>query len=167
MTLENFAVQFFSAYGLFGMFLAAVIANATIFFPLPMDPLVVIVAASSSSIFFVLGLGFVVGFGAAIGEMVGYALGLLGISTVERFTKKKLSGIEEIQRRLHNKGMLFVFFAAFVPFPFDLVGIVAGLVRFNWAKFFAAAALGKILRYELLSLAGFFGIQAIKQFLTA
>lgn len=60
--------------------------------------------------------------------------------------------------------MVFVFITAATPFPFDFIGIVAGLIRYNAAKFFVALSFGRLLRYELIAFAGFFGIEAIKKF---
>lgn len=89
MALEELISGLVSEYGLFGVFIASIIANATIFLPLPMAIIVFAIASLSNDIVFVVILGLVAGLGSAIGEMTGYLLGLLGISTAEKFMKKK------------------------------------------------------------------------------
>jgi membrane protein YqaA with SNARE-associated domain len=153
-----------SVYGLPGIFIAAIIANASIFLPLPMDVIVFGLAGFSENILFALLLGLVAGVGAGIGEMSAYLLGRLGISTVERITNKKITHIEEYQYKLRRKGMVFIFLASVTPFPFDLIGIIAGLIRYDWRKFFIAGVLGKIVRYEIFVIAGFYGIQAVRTY---
>lgn len=163
MSLQEMVLGLIDSYGLLGVFLAAVIANATIFLPIPMDIAIFAIAGLSTSLVFIVAVGIVAGIGAGIGESVAYALGLLGISTAERFSGRKITGIEEIQFKLSEKGMLFVFLAAMTPFPFDIIGIIAGIVRYNWAKFFIAVVLGRAIRYEIVAFAGFFGVEMVKK----
>ena len=163
MGLEEFVSALVENYGLLGIFVASVIVNATIFFTIPIDFILFAVAALSTSLSFVVLAGLVAGIGAGIGEMVGYALGLFGISSAEKFLKKKITGIEEIQLKISKKGMLFVFITALTPFPFDFVGIVSGLIRYNWVKFFIAVTAGRTIRYEIIALAGFFGVETVKK----
>ncbi len=167
MGVEEIVSGLIGAYGLPGVFVAAIIANATIFLPLPMDIAIFAIAALSKSLSFVIALGIVAGIGAAIGEMVAYFLGFLGITTAEKFMKKKIIGIEDIQLKLEDKGMPFIIAAAATPFPFDFVGIVAGLVRYNWAKFFFSVLIGRTIRYEIVAIAGFLGVETVKKFFAA
>jgi membrane protein YqaA with SNARE-associated domain len=164
MAIEQFFMSWFATYGLLGIFIAALIANASIIFPVPMDIIVFGVAGLSDSLGYALLLGFFAGIGAGIGEMSAYILGVLGISTAERVMKKPLSNIEEYQEKLRKKGMVFVFIASLTPIPFDLVGIIAGLIRYDWRKFLIAGILGKLVRYELIALAGFYGLQLVRTY---
>ncbi len=175
MAFEDFfSIDFFSglhpALVLLGLFVAAIVANATIFLPLPIDGLVILLASfepvTKGSILFVVLLGISAGLGAAIGELSGYLVGLVGASAAEKFTKKKLASVEDIHFKLRQYGMPFIFFTALIPFPFDLVGIVAGLIRYNRAKFFVATAAGKTLRYIIEALASFFGVPIILKIMT-
>jgi len=164
MGLQELISGLITNYGLVGIFIASVIANATLFFTLPIDFIIFTAAALSTSVAFVVMAGALAGIGAGIGEMVGYLLGLFGISSAEKFIKRKIIGLEEIQYKIADKGMVFVFFAALIPFPFDFVGIVSGLIRFNWVKFFIAVTLGRMARYEIIGLAAFYGVGTIKNF---
>ncbi|MCR4369380.1 MAG: VTT domain-containing protein, partial [archaeon] len=72
--------------------------------------------------------------------------------------------VKEIQGLLGSKGMIFVFFGAMTPFPFDIIGIAAGLVKYDPKKFFVAALLGKVTRYIILGVAGFYGLEILQNF---
>lgn len=157
MSLEGLISGLVGAYGLVGIFLASIIGNATILFPLPIDLLVFGVCAVSGSWVNALGIGIITGIGAAIGEMTSYIFGLLGISAAELARRREFGRLEDIRNRIRRSGMVFIALAAFTPFPFDLVGIAAGLVKYPPKRFFIAALAGKLPRYILIALAGFYG----------
>src|SRR3989338_9302460 len=85
-----------SQYGLVGLFIAAIIANATIFLPVPMDVLVIFIGANPSLVGLQPGLlnyiimAVIVGLGAAIGELTAYIIGLQGLGIAEKFGKKQV-----------------------------------------------------------------------------
>jgi membrane protein YqaA with SNARE-associated domain len=163
MVLE-FLGALYSSFGLAGLFVAAIIANATIFFPLPIEAIVIALSAAAPSLFSALLLGIAAGAGAGIGETTAYFLGRLGVQAIENIGKISLKKIAEVEKRIRNSGALFILFAAIVPFPFDIVGLCAGLVKFDFKKFFLAVFFGKIIRYILIALASYYGFAAIKGF---
>ena len=150
-----------SGFGLFGLFVASIIANATIFFPLLIEPLVFILGGSTSGLLEAAVVGLVMGAGAGIGEMTAYAIGLFGIKAIE-IKNKEFKLIIELKRRIGSGGMIFIFLSALIPFPFDFIGITAGLIKYDFKKFFLAALLGKALRYTIVAVAGFYGLSFIK-----
>jgi len=152
----------FSQYGLIGLFIFSIIGNATIFLPVPVDILVFIIAPLAGNPLMVLLIGIVSGAGAAIGELSGYAIGAMGIRGFETASKKKVVSVEEVQRRLKEKGWWVVFFGALLPFPFDIIGIAAGLIKYSLVSFFTAALAGKLIRYCLTAFASYYGIELIK-----
>ncbi len=159
--INNLVVQF----GLLGLFVAAIIANASLFLPVPIDITVLGFGAvdfTGFGIFHPLILGIVVGGGAAIGEMSGYILGLFGMKGLERFSKGEIERVSSLRGRIKRRGMVFIFLGAITPFPFDLIGIAAGLIKYDWRKFFLAALAGKVLRYLAISYAGYFGIGLVR-----
>ena len=87
-------IQFlFSQYGLLGLFIASIVGNATILFPMPIDLFVVGYGAIAQAPLQVLVVGLVSGAGAAIGEMSAYIIGYLGIKGFESIKKQnKLGG---------------------------------------------------------------------------
>lgn len=152
----------FSSYGLVGMFFASMIASATIFLPVPFYLFVFILAGAGGSLSFAVLLGLVTGAGAGFGEMSGYVLGRLGLKAVEKARKIDLGKIFDIESRLEKQGALAVFFLAILPVPFDFIGIAAGLIRFDFKSFLVATVAGKAVRYLLIALGGYFGIELIK-----
>ena len=154
-------------YGVLGLFIGSIIANASILLPLPIDIFVFLLADRN---FFGLGavdpvlLGIIVGFGAAIGEMSGYIIGLLGIKSLEKLKQEEIGKIQFVKGKIRELGMVFIALGAFTPFPFDIIGIGAGLIKFPPQKFFIAALFGKLLRYIVIALAGFYSIPTIKVF---
>ncbi len=153
-----------TGYGLVGVFIASLIANATVLLPLPIDLAVIAINAQSDSLLAVLSLSLVVGIGAGIGEMTAYIAGLLGVETAEKIREKEFSQIKEIREKIERKGMAFIFMMAIIPFPFDIIGVTAGLIKYNPKKFFVAALLGKTCRYIALGVAAYYGFAAIKGF---
>ncbi len=159
---EEMLFSFIDSFGYLGLFLVSIIANATILLPLPLDFLVLLLAGLSKSIIDILIIGFICGVGSAIGEMSAYIIGLMGIKSAEKILKKEINKLNEIEKKLRSSGSVFVFLGALTPFPFDLIGVSAGIIKFDPKRFFLAAAMGKIIRYELLAIAGFYGIELIK-----
>lgn len=153
------------SFGLPGLFVASIIANATILLPVPVDILVFLFGKVD---FYGLGLlspllmALVVGLGAAIGEMSGYVIGLFGVKSIEKMKREEIRQIVEKEREINKYGGFVVFFGALTPFPFDLIGVAAGLIKFDAKKFFIACSLGKILRYILIAYAGMFSIELLR-----
>lgn len=152
-------------FGLLGFFVASIIANATIFLPVPIDVAVFLFGKIE---FYALGLlsplllGLVVGLGAAIGELSGYIIGLFGVKSIEKMKREEIKKIVEKEKEIHKYGVFVILIGAFTPFPFDLIGIAAGLIKFDPKKFFLACLIGKILRYVLIAYAGFYSIEFLR-----
>ena len=144
-------------YGLVGIFIASIIANATVLLPMPIDIVIIAVNAQSNSLLEVVILGGIVGAGAAIGEMTAYIAGLFGVETAEKIKESEFSRIKDIREKIEKLGMKFIFLIALVPFPFDIIGITAGFIRYDPKKFFVAAFFGKTCRYILLGASAYFG----------
>jgi len=152
----------FSQYGLLGLFIASIIGNATILLPMPIDLFVFAVSALASDPLLVLVIGLVGGIGAGIGEMSGYILGYLGIKSFEKIKNSEVFSIKELQKRLKTNGMWLIFLGALTPFPFDVIGLAAGMIKYNPRRFLVAAIAGKVVRYTLIAYGGFYGMQLVK-----
>ena len=158
-------------YGLVGLFIAAIIANATIFLPVPMDILVIFIGANPHLVGLEPGLlnyviiAVIVGIGAAIGEMTAYIIGLQGANIAEKFGKEQVEKITQIKSNLGRGGTIVIFLGALVPFPFDFIGIAAGMIKFPVGKFFAVVFAGKTIKHFVAIMAGALGIEIIKKFL--
>jgi membrane protein YqaA with SNARE-associated domain len=140
--------------GYLGAFLIALFSSATIIFPAPGWA---VIAAMSVSFDPVL-LGIAAGLGSAIGELSGFIAGD-GVRDILSSRIKESKQIEEIVRKY---GVFAIGFFAFVPNPlFDIAGVIAGGLKIDWWKFLIACAVGRILRYVLLAMAGQFTIGLI------
>lgn len=164
LVLSNAALvkELVTGYGLLGIFVASIIANATVFFPLPIDLVFLALSAETLSLKEVIVVALILGAGAAIGEMTAYITGTLGSKALKDLGVKEIEKLELIRARIGKKGMLFIFLGALIPFPFDLIGISAGLIHYDWRKFFVAALFGKTGRYIGIGIAGYFGFTALK-----
>ncbi len=154
--------EFATGYGLFGLFIASLIANATVLLPMPIDIVVLALNAQSSSLTEVIFVAIAVGAGAGIGEMTAYIAGLLGVETAEKMKHTEFTRIKEIRGKIERLGMRFIFLIAIIPFPFDIIGVTAGFIRYNPKKFFIAALAGKTCRYTILGLAAYYGFAFLK-----
>ncbi len=163
------AEQFLRTYGVLGLFLLSIAANATILLPLGVEVVVMAVAANpalvgltSHTLLDSILVGFVSGTGAAIGEMTSYIAGAMGRKAIEGIKEIDIRKVDEVAKKIEKRGMAFVFLIAIVPFPFDVIGMAAGLIKFNPIKFFVAAWGGKGIRYIIYSVIAYFGFTVIK-----
>lgn len=135
-------------YGYLGVFLLAFIANATIILPMPLIgisvPLAVKLAVQTNLFSVVL----IYALGATLGEAIGYFIGLGG---------KKITNIEGISYYQKAKGWLkrygkwAILGLSFQPvLPFDIIGIVAGTLKYPFWEFFIFCFLGRIPKYLIL-----------------
>jgi membrane protein DedA with SNARE-associated domain len=137
----------FETYGYIGVFLATLLGSATIFFPMPN----IATVFAAGMLFNPVWVAIAGGLGSAIGETIGYLIGLGG-STVE-INSKWYSKVESWMQRYSG---ITIFILALIPNPFfDIAGILAGLMRYNFFKFFIATFSGKTLRSLILSYLGY------------
>jgi len=149
-----------TTYGLFGIFIASIIANATLFFGIPIE--IAIIALASTTQLNPILLGLAGGLGAAIGEMVSYLIGYGGNFALKKTkSKKDILNIEQFEKQIENKGFVAVALLCLIPVPFDLVGLAAGLTKMKWWKFFIGAFIGKSIRYTIIGFAGAVGIKLV------
>lgn len=127
-------------YGYLGIFLVNLVTTATILFPLPGEAVNVAAASTLNPLW----IGVVASVGAVIGELTCYAAGYWG---------RKITAGEHSQRYraaevwLDRHGTLAVFVFALLPILiFDLLGLVAGSLRFSLWKFMLACWAGRVIR---------------------
>ena len=142
-------------YVYWGAFLISVIGNATIILP---GAVLLILSEIGIVLYPVAGpvgpiiVGLVGGVGAAIGEITGYLVGYSG---------RGVAGRSQIYKRLvgwvKRWGAPAIFVFSLVPLIFDLVGIVAGVLRVPFWKFMLACWLGRTLLYVIIVLAAAWG----------
>src|SRR4030042_784344 len=157
--LELWLVQFSAwmlslvqAYGYLGVFAINLIASATIFFPLPAFALTFALGSVLNP--WLLGLS--AGLGSAIGELTGY---LLGYGSKEALKKRYRKWLKRAEKFAQKRGMFpAILLIAVSPLPTDIVGILAGVARYDTRKFFVSMAIGKIIKYTLIAWAGLYGL---------
>ncbi|MEK6973269.1 MAG: VTT domain-containing protein [archaeon] len=152
-------------YGVAGLFVATVIGNATIMFPVPVD---ILIFLSAQIDFFNLGLltplllGLLLGIASTIGESTSYVVGYYGTESLEQINKREFSMLSEAKKRINKHGGIIIFLGSFTPFPMDIVGLAAGILKYDYKKFFAFCYLGKSIRAIIILYAGYYSISAIR-----
>ena len=126
-----------------GVFLGETANSAAVLIPTP-APLYTATAATLMNPILV---GIVGGIGAALGELVGYAIGLKGKGSLEGsrlYTKLyALAG---------RRSGAVVFVAASLPLLPDIAGLWAGAVRYSLWRFLVLVTAGKVLKVTCFSL---------------
>lgn len=133
--------------GYFSVFFGSIIGTATLFLPLPIDGLVFVMGGILNPWI----VGTLAGIGMSIGELTGYYTGYLSTKIVEKRRKEFLKKTREL---FSKYGFFSIPLFAFTPIPFDFIGILCGLIKYDVKKFFIGTLLGKISRALLLALAG-------------
>ena len=139
-------VEEFAAFGYPGIFLIALLANATIILPAPG----VAVVFAMGSVFHPLGVGLAAGTGGALGELSGYLAGFSGQAVVEN-----TAAFARIQPWVQRWGVLAILVLSAVPNPFfDLAGIAAGILKIPLWKFLLACWIGQLIKMTAFAYAG-------------
>jgi uncharacterized membrane protein YdjX (TVP38/TMEM64 family) len=143
-------VEEFAALGYPGIFLIALLANATIFLPAPG----IAVVFAMGGIFHPLGVALAASLGGAVGELSGYLAGFSGQAVVER-----ADVYQRIQPWIQKYGGWAILLLAAIPNPFfDLAGIAAGIGRMSMKRFLFFCWLGQLIKMALFAYAGLFSI---------
>ncbi len=141
-------------WGYFGAFLIGLVANATIFLPMPSLLLLFALGVTFNPVL----VGLTGAAGGAIGELSSYALGYSGHGFV-----KSNTWYIRAEGWMKRWGSAAVFMFALLPvLPIDIAGITAGALRFSIWKFVVAGFLGKAVLYIVLTLATAWGWHAIE-----
>jgi len=166
MAIQAFLASLIDTYGLFGFFLASLVANATIILPLPIE--IIIFSSAPFLDFWHLGilspllLGVFSGIGAGLGECTGYLLGKAGSFGFEKLGHQHMQKILDMTKTIKEKGALIIFLGALLPVGFDIIGIAAGIISYDFKKFAGIAIAGKTLRYIAIAYAGYYSITLLK-----
>ena len=152
-------IEDLKGYGYLGSFIISVILNASVI--LPVGNFIVIAALGATLPSATL-VGLAGGIGAAIGELTGYLAGYSGQALVTTKTNRWYLRLEAWLRRY---GAPAIFLLSVFPFAFDIVGCIAGALRYPAWKFFIACWLGRTVLYTGVAWAGALGWQALLDFI--
>jgi len=147
--IESLIPIFLKSFGYIGIFLISLISTSTIFLPAPLY--LIILAASALGMNPIL-IAISSGFGMALGELTSYFIGLGGNNLMKEKYKK---AVRRFERFFKKYGFISIVVTAFIPFPFDIVGISAGIARYDIKKFLLAVFIGRFFKALLLALLGF------------
>ena len=143
-------------YGYLGAFLISVTCSATIILPMPGMLLIFALGAAFHPVL----VGLAAAVGGTIGEITGYILGYSG-----RGLMPNSKIYVKAEKWIRKWGTMTIFIFALVPpLPIDIVGIVAGTLRFPLWRFFLACLFGKALLYTGMAFAGALGWEAVPQY---
>ena len=150
-------VEQFAAFGYPGIFLIALLANATVLLPAPG----VAVIYAMGAIFNPLGVGLAAGTGGAIGELSGYLAGFSGQAVVER-----MDAYNRIKPWVDKYGGWAIMVLSAIPNPFfDIAGIAAGIAKMPIQTFLLFTLIGQLIKMTLFALAGHYSITLITNFM--
>jgi membrane protein DedA with SNARE-associated domain len=145
-----------AVYGYPGIFLIALMANATVLLPAPG----IAIVFAMGSIFNPLGVALAAGTGGALGELSGYLAGLSGQAVIER-----MDLYDRIVPWVQRYGGYAILAFAAIPNPlFDLAGIAAGATKMTIGRFFLFCWIGEIIKMLLFAYAGTLSINWILNF---
>ena len=153
LVINRDKIQELKAYGYPGIFLFSILANATIFVPVPG----VVFTSAMGAVFNPLFVSIAAGAGAALGELSGYLAGFSGQAVVEGSER-----YQQVVRWMEKYGDITILVLAFIPNPlFDLAGIIAGILKMPIWKFLIYCVIGKILKMMMFAYSGYWVINFI------
>ena len=95
----------------------------------------------------IVGVALATALGLAINDSVAWLIGRNSDVLIPR--SKSIRNIKHI---LHKFGVVALFILSFIPFPYDLVGLIAGYLEFPYLVYFIPTFLGKYLRTLLIGI---------------
>ncbi len=149
-------VEQFAVLGYPGIFLIALLANATVLLPAPG----VAVIYAMGAIFNPLGVALAAGTGGALGELSGYLAGFSGQAMIER-----MDVYNRIQPWVKRYGGWAILVLSAIPNPFfDVAGIAAGIAKMPLRTFLLFTWIGQLIKMTMFALAGHYSIPWISRF---
>lgn len=144
--LLQWTIDTLGALGVYGLFILAVIES--IFFPVPVDVLLIILVALNPSLWWLYAIIAVVG--SVLGAMVGYWIGYLGeIVLLERLFKKK--HIEKAHALFNKYETGAIFIAGFTPIPYKVFALAAGVFYIRFWPFVITSFVSRGLRFFIVA----------------
>ncbi len=150
-------VEEFEQFGYAGIFLIALMANATVLLPAPG----VAIIYAMGAVFNPLWVGLAAGTGGALGELSGYLAGFSGQAIVE-----KTHIYERFHPWVEKYGGWAVFVLSAIPNPFfDVAGIAAGMVKMPVQTFLVFTWAGQIIKMLFFAMAGYYSLDWLTGFM--
>jgi uncharacterized membrane protein YdjX (TVP38/TMEM64 family) len=149
-------VEEFQQFGYAGIFLIALMANATVLLPAPG----VAIIYAMGAVFNPLGVGLAAGTGGAIGELSGYFAGFSGQAVIER-----TDIYNRFQPWVEKYGGWAILVLSAIPNPFfDIAGIAAGIAKMPIRTFLLFTWIGQIIKMSFFAIAGYYSLEWLTNF---
>lgn len=150
-------VDEFERFGYAGIFLIALMANATVLLPAPG----VAIIYAMGAVFNPLWVGLAAGTGGALGELSGYLAGFSGQAMVE-----KTDMYERFQPWVDRYGGWAILVLSAIPNPFfDVAGIAAGIAKMPVQTFLVFTWVGQIIKMSTFAIAGHYSLEWLTNFM--
>ncbi|HET6822585.1 MAG TPA: VTT domain-containing protein [Anaerolineales bacterium] len=150
-------VEEFQQWGYPGVFLIALLANATVLLPAPGVAVIYAMGAIFSNPF---GVGLAAGLGGTIGELSGYLAGFSGQAIVER-----MDVYNRVKPWVDKYGGWAILVLSAIPNPFfDIAGIAAGIAKMPLQTFLLFSGVGQLIKMTAFALAGHYSISLLSTF---
>jgi len=98
--------------------------------------------------------GLIGGAGSILGDLLGYLVGMGGSATIEKFEKKTPKFLKRFEKFYSHIGFWIVLAFAFLPLPFDIIGVLSGASKYNFRRFLLALAIGRVARTLIIAYGG-------------
>jgi len=125
----------------------------SIFFPIPVDPLLAFLILANKEKYFYITI--LCTLGSVLGGLIGWLIGyLIGPSVQDHLIKIPFitnDNFSQVLEAHRNYGALIVFMGAFTPLPFKIISITSGFFGVNLFSFLIMSILGRGLRFFAIS----------------
>ena len=146
LVINRERIQGLQAYGYPGIFLLSALSYATVLFPVPG----VVFTSAMGAVFNPFYVAVAAGTGAALGELSGYMVGFSGQAVVENSSR-----YARVVRWMQKYGDITILVLATIPNPFfDVVGMLAGVLKMAVWKFLLYCVIGNIIKMLMFAFAG-------------
>lgn len=160
MVLETF-LNLIDQGSYLAIFLTSFVTSSSILIPILPFPGYVTVLVGVGLGLNPLLVGLLGGIGSVLGDLLGYLVGMGGSATIEKFEKKTPKFLKRFERFYSHIGFWVVLAFAFFPFPFDIIGVLSGVSKYNFKRFLLALTIGRLVRTLLIAYGGFYAIPFI------
>jgi membrane protein YqaA with SNARE-associated domain len=134
----------------------------SIFFPIPPDPLLVLVALLQQHL--AIWLAIMVTIASVAGAVVGHWLGgRLGRPVLDRFFSERI--VDAAEGWLSRYGVWATIVAAFTPIPYKVFAITAGVLDMDRRSFIVASIIGRGARFMIIGVLVMIYGERIEEFL--
>lgn len=149
-------VNEFEQFGYAGVFLIALMANATVLLPAPGVAIIYAMGAILNPIW----VGLAAGTGGALGELSGYLAGFSGQAVIER-----TDIYVRFKPWVERYGGWAILVLSAIPNPFfDVAGIAAGIAKMPMRTFLLFTWVGQIIKMTSFAAAGYYSIERIANY---